>query len=369
MFSILDRTTISESWQLMVIGITLIAGVFFATDEFRKVISMICDLGIDTNTAVLITFLQLPNTVVFCLPAGVLLSTGLVLWRRTFDYEILALSVAGASTARILRPFVFVSVGAALLSYGLSDSLVPESRRTANKLLISGALNSNLPRSQACLTFFQYNDKASSEPLKHVLLAGNSSEKKLFNVVIFDHPQSKAPKIIWAKTGLWHHGQWQLENGFIYEITANESRRMSSHFEKLNVDAIARATQKFKNRGPLSTEQTTSELKAKIEEFRSKGLAVPNMVMLRYLRRLSQPAACLLLAFAALPLCVARPRKRTYLPLAYIGIVVALYFVVQQICLSLGDNDRLSPMLAAWLPAGMPMVIGLIAYAITKARR
>jgi len=347
----------------------MVAGIFFATDEFQKIIMLICDLGIESSTALLITCLQLPNTVVYCLPAGVLLSTGLVLWRRTFDYEVLALSVAGASTMRIIRPFVLISVMAAVVSYVLSDSIVPETRRLANKLLITGALNSNLPRSEACLTFLQHDDKSKDGRLKNILVAGRSEEKSLSNVVIFDMSLTKVPKIIWAKRGHWYHGQWQLEDGYIYELSATETRRVSSHFQRFTIDAIGRFAEKLQHRTPLPTELSTSDLKKQIDELESKGEPVPNVVMLRYLRRLSQPISCLLLAFAALPLCIATPRKRTYWPLAYIGVVVAAYFVVQQTCLSLGDNNRLSPMIAAWIPGALPVVVGVIAYVITRARR
>lgn len=31
--SILDRITLSETWQMLIIGIAMVAGVFFATQE------------------------------------------------------------------------------------------------------------------------------------------------------------------------------------------------------------------------------------------------------------------------------------------------------------------------------------------------
>lgn len=369
MFSILDRSTISETWQTLIIGIVMVAGVFFATAEFQKIMTLICDLGIESNTAVLITCLQLPNTVVFCLPAGVLLATGLVLWRKTFDYEILALSVAGADTLRIIRPFIVLSVAAAALSFFLSDSIVPESRRIANKLFFNGALNSNLPKSEACLTFLQFDESSKDSRVKQILVAGRNVDKELKNVVIFDMSHTKVPKVIWAKTGTWCRGQWQLQDGYIYELFSAEARRINSHFQKFTVDAIGRFISKVENRGPLPTEQTTAELKKQIQKYEAEGKPVPNVVMIRYLRRFSQPISCLFLAFAALPFCVAKPRKRSYLPLAYIGIVVTIYFIVQQACLSLGDNNRLSPEIAAWAPGFLPFIIGVIAYLIAKARR
>lgn len=369
MFSILDRSTISETWQTLVIGIVLVAGVFFATAEFQKIMTLICDLGIESNTAILITCLQLPNTVVFCLPAGMLLATGLVLWRKTFDYEILALSVAGADTLRIIRPFIVLSIAAATVSFILSDSIVPESRRIANKLFFTGALNSNLPKSEACLTFMQYDQTSQDARLKQILVAGKNMDRELKNVVIFDMSHSKVPKVIWAKTGTWCRGQWQLQDGYIYELFSAEARRINSHFQRFTVDAIGRFMDKVESRGPLPTELTTRELRNEIQKYESQGKPVPNVVMIRYLRRFSQPISCLFLAFAALPFCVATPRKRSYLPLAYIGIVVTVYFIVQQICLSLGDNSRLSPEIAAWAPGLLPLIIGLIAYFIAKARR
>lgn len=366
MISIFDRSTLSEAWQLLVIGIVLIAGVFFATDEFQKIVSLICDLGIEPSTAILVTVLQLPNTVVFCLPAGVLLATGVVLWRRTFDYEVLALSVSGLSPARIIAPFFVMSIVAGVFSFWLSDTLVPESRKVSNKLFLTGALHSNLPKSEKCLTFFQYQE--NQDKLKHILLAGKSLDKSLHNVIIFDLARAEAPKIIWAKRGLWNRGQWQLFDGHVYEMVKGSTARITMTFKTLGIDAISRMTEKFGDRGPLPTEMTTRELKNTIDALEAAAKTVPDSMMVRYLRRLSQPAACVLLSLAALPLCIATPRRRTFWPLAYIGVVVAGYFVSQQICLSLGDNGRLAPLAAAWLPGVLVVFVALATFFFVKSR-
>jgi lipopolysaccharide export system permease protein len=366
---ILDRETISETWQMLVIGIVMIAGVFFATAEFAKILSLICDLGIEPSIALLITALQLPNTIVWCLPAGVLLATGIVLWRRTSDYEMLALSVSGASTRRIMAPFMLMAFAATVLSFFLTDSIVPETRVVSNKLFLSGALNSNLPRSDKCLTFFQYDNTGSQQPLKQILLAGKNLDKSLQNVIIFELGQNQARKVIWAKTGLWSHGQWQLSDGHVYEIVSEHATHMNMTFKKLGIDAIGKITDKFSRRGPLTNELTIKQLREKMDNMEAKGETVSPSLLLRYLNRFSQPAACVLLSFAALPLCVATPRRRSYWPLAYIGINVTLFFIAQQAATALGDNGLLNPYLAAWLPGALPVLIGFITFIFLRKNR
>lgn len=366
--AILDRITISETWQMLVIGITMVAGVFFATQEFAKVLSLICDLGIEPSTALLITALQLPGTIVWALPAGVLLSTGIVLWRRIYDYELLTLHVNGASTARIMAPFVLVAFASSVLSLWLSDSIVPETRVVSNKLFLSGALNSNLPRSEKCLTFFQYDLENSNQPLKQIMVAGKNLDKSLQNVVIFELAQNQAQKIIWAKTGEWTHGQWQLNDGHIYEVVSQNTGAMNMTFKKLGIDAIGKITDKFASRGPFSAELTIKQLADSIAQKRAAGEPISDSLQLRYLRRFSQPASCLLLVFGALPLCVATPRRRSFWGLAYIGIMVTAFFVAQQTTTALGDNGVLPPLLAAWLPGAIPVVIGFALYSIVRGR-
>ncbi|MBX3074295.1 LptF/LptG family permease [Candidatus Obscuribacterales bacterium] len=366
--SILDRITLSETWQMLIIGIAMVAGVFFATQEFAKIMSLICDLGLEPSTALLITALQLPGTIVWCLPAGVLLSTGIVLWRRIYDYETLTLHVNGASTARIMIPFVLMAFAASVLSLWLSDSIVPETKVVSNKLFLSGALNSNLPRSERCLTFFQYDMENSDQPLKQIMLAGRNLDKSLQNVIIFELAQNQAQKVIWAKTGEWTHGQWQLRDGHIYEIVSKNSGAMNMTFKKLGIDAIGKITDKFASRGPFSAELTIQQLGEMIESKKAKGEKVSNSLELRYQRRFSQPASCLLLVFAALPLCVATPRRRSFWGLAYIGIMVSVFFIAQQATTALGDNGALTPIAAAWLPGAIPVVIGCLTYALVRGR-
>jgi len=368
MVKILDRNTISESWQMLVIGVVMIAGVFFATAQFSKILSLICDLGIEPSTALIITTLQLPGIVVGCLPTGILLSTGILLWRRTFDYELLGLQVSGISPRRMLAPFFIMAFAATAVSFVLTDSVIPECLTTTNKLFVSGLVNSNLPRSEKCLTFFQYDESQSTQPLKQILLAGRNLDKSLQNVIIFELAKTQAHKIIWAKSGEWHRGQWQLADGHIYELVSDSSVNVNMTFKKLGVDAMSKLTDSLANHGPFSNEMTTSELKQMIDKQSAEGKPVSNSMMLRYLRRFSQPAACIFLLFTVLPLCVATPRRRSFVALGYIGVVVAGYFVLEQVAIGLGDHSRLPAIVAAWLPAAASVVVGLAGYVVAKAR-
>jgi lipopolysaccharide export system permease protein len=113
---------------------------------------------------------------------------------------------------------------------------------------------------------------------------------------------------------------------------------------------------------------TSTQLKQMIDDKERKGEVVSPSLKIRYLRRFSQPLACLLLIFAALPLCVATPRRRSYWSLAYIGAVVAGFFITVQISLSLGDNGKIPPLLAAWLPGLMPVVVGFSTFFVARSR-
>lgn len=365
MLTVLDRSTFFETMQLLVIGLALVAGVFFGTAEFAKVLTLICDLGFDATSAILVTVLQLPNTAVFTMPAGVLLATGVVLWRRVFDYELLSLSICGASYLRILTPFLVMGFVASGISYYLSDSVVPQSRKLSNQLFYIGAINSALPRSEKCLTFFQYNE---NQRLKHILMVGRTLDRSLENVVIFDMAESQSPKVIWAKSGTWYRGSWHLKEGHIYEIVDKKARSVNMRFQKLAIDVIGRLTAGYSNRGVLPTEMTTAELAKEMNTLKASRKPVPPPMMLRYLRRFSQPASCFLLVLAALPLTVASPRRRGVWGLGYIGVLVVVYFIAQQLCLALGDWGQIDAYLAAWFPGVLALTIGMLSFLFVRLR-
>ncbi len=354
---IIDRYILSEIVKFLGMGILLIAGVFFATAEFRNVLNLICDIGINPMTALSITALQLPNTFVYCLPAGIILSSCLIILKLSQERNLIAVTLTGSHQARVLVPIFAFALFSSILSFVMSDELVPHCRRTATKLLLAGALSSELPICRNLTTLFQRDTDTNTNRL---MLVGRYLKRNLENVVLFDLSKNKNERhIVWAKTGQWNRGRWQLDTGRVYDLAPNGGNTRVQSFDRMEVDGIGKIIDKMDKEGPLPTDQPTAELKRDIDKIYSKGQTPPPATLLRYFRRFSQPASCLLVVFIALPLLNVSGRRSGYFGLAYSGVAVALYFFIQQMTLAAGDVGMIAPLLAAWLPGVVALLPGL----------
>lgn len=359
---ILDKYILAEMLKILAGGVVLIAGVFFATTEFQNVLRLISDIGIEPATALSITILQLPNTFVFCLPAGIILASCLIILKMSQERNLVAVTLSGNHQAKVLLPiFAFALVGS-VLSFIMSDELVPHCRQTATKLLLAGALASELPVCRNSATIFQKDENNRT----NLMLVGHYLKRTLENVVIFDLTNKETMRVTWAKEGQWKRGRWQLDGGHIYDLKPRGNSLVQS-FTRMEVDGIGKLIDKFEKQGPLPTDQSTSELKAEIDKLQSEGKTPPPATMLRYFRRFSQPASCLLVVFISMPLLSVAGRRWGFKGLAYSGVSIALYFFIQQVTLAMGDFGAMPPLLAAWFPGLVAMIPG-IAWLISEYR-
>ncbi|HEY9788510.1 MAG TPA: LptF/LptG family permease [Candidatus Obscuribacterales bacterium] len=358
MLKLVDRYIFAEFLMALSVGTLLIAGVFVGTDEYRKIMSLICDCGVEPKLALTISALEMPGIFVWCLPAGVMMATLVVLFRQSRDSELLALQCAGVSTFRLMRPFLLLAAAACILSFTLTECIVPQARFTATRLLVIGALNCELPRTRNQLTFMEADE--SNKKLNKIVLVGNYLRKQLQNVLIFDLSNPEVVKLIWSQAGVWNRGQWNLINGHIYNLYKEAADKHTSHFESMVVDGISKRARTFEGGGPLPQETSTSELRRQIKALEAHNKPVPPALKTNYLRRYSQPAACILVALAAFPLALTRRRSRTAICLVYGGILLFAYFLLAVMAIQMGELGILNPWIAAWMPGALLSSVGLI---------
>jgi lipopolysaccharide export LptBFGC system permease protein LptF len=71
---------------------------------------LMAKMNVSWNTLLLIDMLQLPLSIVYCLPPAVVCAAALVWIRQCQSSEILALQVCGISRRRILAPFLVIGL-------------------------------------------------------------------------------------------------------------------------------------------------------------------------------------------------------------------------------------------------------------------
>lgn len=356
MFRPFDFFVLRECLQILTVGTLSIVGIFFGTVEFKRAIELMGDFGMAPLTVLQVMLLQIPTGAIYCLPAGVVISTILVLIRMQRDSEIVALQACGVSFARIMRPFLMMGLIGSLAVFVIAEYVAPQLRYISSKLLVIGVCKSDRPFPNK----WRVEIKDPKERMTQILVLGRGQGNIIHNFVMWDFTKPKVVQMIWASRAVWKDGAWDLRGGRIFELLNQDDPGVKGVFGHMAFgDGFARMWQEIE-KGPTSAlDKTTAQLQAEIDAFKAKNKAVPGELLVQLYRRFSQPLNCLLLVLAGAPVAFMQSRKRPTLALGYAGVLIGCFFALQQTCISFGEHGVIHPLLAAWLPATFLCFVGL----------
>jgi lipopolysaccharide export system permease protein len=303
----------------------------------------------------------LPEIIVITIPIGVLLGTLIVFNRLSSDSEIIAMRTSGISFYRIMVAPLLFGIFTSIVSFGINETIVPVANRTSKKLEFLALYKSELPSGQ---TNFTYMERDANMSLSRIFYIGYYDKNNLQNVIILDFTRDKMVQIICAATGLFNHGEWELEKGRTYVLAADNDITRILQFSKLVIPGVKNAQSALEAGHVTPKDMNMTELYNYINILRSSN-AVDKSLLVRFYQKFSQPLACLIVALAGAPLGLLGRRSRSNVGLIYSAVVVFLYYVLQSSSGALGEAGRIDPVVAAWLPN---IVIGILGVAILYIR-
>jgi lipopolysaccharide export system permease protein len=356
---LLDRYVFTEFLTTLSVATLAILGIFFGTVEFRQVIDTMSKFGVPWNTLLLVDMLQLPTSLVFVLPAGVVCAATLVWMRQHQAGELMALQICGVSRRRILAPFIALGLLAGVFAFALADYIAPQARHRSQKLMLARINNSDRPFPGKREIILHNGAGDIMQMMVFSDIDGNSAQ----GFVAFDFTNPDLVSLIYSNTAEWKKGTWNLESGQLCQVLLKDgSKGLHYKFGTMRVGGIASVARMIDSAPKTLFDKTTSEIRSEIDAFRGQGKPVPPKLMIQFYRRYSQPMSCVLLLIAAAPLVLMRRvRSSSAISFVYIGVLVASFFVLQDIFIALGDHGRIAPILAAWLPSVLLCVAGLTA--------
>lgn len=360
---LLDRYVFTESIQLLVIGSMTILGIFFGTAEFQTYMNMMNDFGFPFSVVLSVMFLQIPTGISFCLPAGVLFSTMFLLIRQQDDSEILALLVSGVSMKRIMAPYIMFGLVAALITFSLNEYVSPQTRLLSEKLSLIALYKTAKPFAGR----FKLEQKDDKGNITKIFCFGEELGRSVNGLLLIDLTEKSSVKVVWAQKGTWNKGSWCLTEGQNFDFFNTTHQNRVARFGVLQYEnpGLFKAIKA----GPLSTlSKTTEQIRDEIASYKNKQQSPPADLIIQLYRRYSHPASCVLLVLAATPVALMRARRSRSTAFVYAGIVIATYFVLQQICTSLAENSQLTPFLGSWLPSIVLCLFGLMVSLLLSRR-
>ena len=349
-----DRFVLREFVKFMLLALSAVVVIYLLIDLFE-------DLGYFTTRKVqFFTLLQYyayytPTAVNLLFPVSFILGCFMVYGRLTRHKELAALQSAGVDTYRLFQPvllFGVVSVG--LFYFGNEYITIPSSvameglkRYTIEKRALPGMQ-----------TRRDMNYLADDGKVFYAREFEVSGVLRSFIIVELDSSRRRIVRRIDGTEANWRDGMWVGKQVTVREFPSDSAEVLSRH-DSLVLSGVTQKPEDFALETKSVEQMPINELRQYVQRIRKSGYpAQKEEVELAY--RFSYPFIGLILLIMALPLSVQLRRGGVMLGLGLGLLFSFLYWGAIQTARAFGQSGVWHPLLAAWLPNVVFLVVGVV---------
>jgi lipopolysaccharide export system permease protein len=293
--------------------------------------------------------LRLPQIIARFLPFSVLLSTLLTLATLNQNSEIISMKAAGVSAHQILAPLIVASLGVALLTFAFNERVV--ARATATLTAWQDASYGKIPIDRGIVSDVWVRD---GDDLIHATSArGRGKATRLDDVTIYDRDGGRLIAIIKGKGAMQMGDHWRLSPASRFDIARGVTTRgpgfdfahgvTPDRFTLATVDPAARSL---------------PQLQTAITDLKEAGRPTGPLEAGLW-HKLSGPLSSVLMPLLASVAAFGLARSGHLFVRAVIGMALGFaYFVADNFALAMGNLGAYPPLLAAWAPFLLFLLIG-----------
>ena len=336
-----------------VAGYAFLGGVLFTFILFMRYLLPLLELGVRgvasaTDLLRLIAYL-LPTFLTLTIPMAVLIGILLGLSRLAADSEVTAMRASGFGVISFVRIVSIIAVLSWLA--GLANSLYV-APRAAQALLRYEEQSKTLQATVEVQPRVFYEDFKNYVLYTQDVLPGANGTAVWKHVFLADLTQPATPHIITAQEAVVQAGaerqtlRLDLENGSRHDIAANDPAQYDIATFTSTVLPIQTSQQEDTH---LSRRDTPMQALSTREVWRRahrSGDGRPYSI--EFHRRISFPAACLVLMLVGVPLGLSSKRGGKGTGFAVTLLLVFLYYFLSEIGVALARQDKLPAVLGVW---------------------
>jgi lipopolysaccharide export system permease protein len=297
---------------------------------------------------------QLPQVFIILLPVALLLALLFSLGRMSRSNEIVSMLTAGVSIPRMLLPLIGIGLLTVGASMALNYSLAPHAelvRRTflyiarSREPLIQGQIFRNRTDSR---TWFIQNFRPGHDVFNTVQVLQQDAQDNIVTSYLaaraLYHPETKT---------------WELEEAKVVQYDQAGNITEEKLYPSLKIEHWSETPYRLSSANFRAEYLSLPELRQYLHfnsDFPATLLA-PFRTHLQY--RLALPWTCLVVVCIAAPLGIGYSRRGVLASVASAVLLVFSMNFLTHLFLALGEGDRVSPFVAAWMPNLIFSVIGL----------
>jgi lipopolysaccharide export system permease protein len=293
--------------------------------------------------------LRVPMLIARFLPFAVLLGTLIAFVGLNQHSEVVAMKAAGISAHQILAPLIIASIGVAAVSFTFNEIVVVKSARAVT------AWSDNDYRPVPAESGVMSNVwLVSGDDFVRVGLAsGQGSRIRAQNITIYDRSDNVLQQVIHAARAVPHGNGWRLTNVRTYDSNMNLVRKLPELTAMHGVTPEALTLAKV---DPDLLDFFT--LKRRIAEMERAGRQTDEAEAGLW-HKISGPMSTLLMPLLAAVAAFGLARSGQVLLRAVTGMALGFaYFFADNFSLAMGNVGAYPPLLAAWAPFFLFLLIG-----------
>lgn len=361
--SVMDRYIIQELILPFLFGVGAFSSIGISVGALFDLIRRVTESGLSLYLAMEIFVLKLPEFIVFSFPAAVLLATMMTYSRFSSDSELIALRGCGVSIRRIIAPAIALSLLVTGLTFAFNELITPAANYRA-AITLERALISERPPFQERNIFyqeFQNVGDTKEKELKRLFYARRFDGESMQGLTVIDFSQQGLEQIVSAESATWDFGKnlWNFRNGTIYVVSSDGAFRNIVKFNDQQIQ-LPRTPFDLASRSPDDSEMNIVQANQYLELIRQTGDDKRiRRLEIRIQQKYALPFVCVVFGLVGSVLGV-RPQRTSKATSFGVSVVIIFgYYLLSFITNALGEVGVLSPVMAAWLPTLVGLVLGM----------
>lgn len=297
--------------------------------------------------------LRMPQIIARFLPFSVLLGTLITLATLNQNSEVISMKAAGLSAHQVLAPLMLVAIGIAGVSFAFNERVV--ARSTAALSAWQGVNYGPLPHDSGVKTNIWVRD--GNDIVRAGLIGGRGAGTLLRDVEVFNRTENRLNTIIRAPKGYYEKrgngGIWVLQDAREFDVARGTV---------INTGTIRFGQNIRPDQFTLSKVDPDSlsfaQLRAAIADLRDAGRPVASLEANLW-HKISGPLSALLMPLLGAVAAFGLARSGRLFVRAVIGMGLGFtYFVADNFALAMGNLGAYPPLMAAWAPFLLFLLVG-----------
>ncbi len=293
--------------------------------------------------------LRVPQIIQRFLPFAVLLATILTLSTLNHNSEVVSMKAAGLSAHQVLAPLIITSLAIALLSFSFNDRIVTRATATLNRW--QKVEYAPIPGDKKIQSNVWVRDGSNLINAKEV--SGRGNQTLLQNITIYTRTSGELDSIIYAKSGVRLGTGWKLSEVRQFNVLKGITQNIGT----LTVGAGVRPDQ-FTLASVDPDGLSFGKLWGAIADLKAAGR--PTRALTADLwHKIAGPLSTVLMPLLGAVAAFGIARSGRLFVRAVIGMALGFaYFVADNFGLAMGNLGAYPPLLAAWGPFFLFLLIG-----------